>query len=69
VPAETADDLADWFEDQSDSGSLVEYLKTFDLTTAVMQIVCGRSAPSRWSCNDTFGRERIETPSSFASPC
>ena len=41
VPAETADDLADWFEDQSDSGSLVEYLKTFDLTTAVMQSADG----------------------------
>jgi adenosine deaminase len=29
--------LADWFATRSDSGSLVEYLKTFDLTTAVMQ--------------------------------
>lgn len=37
VPADAADELADWFEAQSDSGSLVEYLKTFDLTTAVMQ--------------------------------
>ena len=37
VPEGDADDLADWFEDQSDSGSLGEYLKTFDLTTAVMQ--------------------------------
>ena len=37
VPATDADDLADWFEERSDSGSLVEYLKTFDLTTAVMQ--------------------------------
>ena len=37
VPAAAADDLADWFEDQADSGSLVEYLKTFDLTIAVMQ--------------------------------
>ncbi len=37
VPAADAGALADWFEDQSDSGSLVEYLKTFDLTTAVMQ--------------------------------
>jgi len=41
VPADTAADLADWFEDQSDSGSLVEYLKTFDLTTAVMQTADG----------------------------
>ncbi len=37
VPSTDAGELADWFEDQSDSGSLVEYLKTFDLTTAVMQ--------------------------------
>lgn len=37
VPTDDADDLADWFAEQSDSGSLVEYLKTFDLTTAVMQ--------------------------------
>ncbi|CAL4860574.1 adenosine deaminase [Microbacterium sp. MM2322] len=37
LPESAADDLADWFEDQSDSGSLVEYLKTFDLTVAVMQ--------------------------------
>ena len=41
VPENDADDLADWFEDQSDSGSLVEYLKTFDLTTAVMQTADG----------------------------
>lgn len=29
--------LGEWFAQKSDSGSLVEYLKTFDLTTAVMQ--------------------------------
>lgn len=37
VPASDADELADWFGEKSDSGSLVEYLKTFELTTAVMQ--------------------------------
>ncbi len=37
LPADDADELADWFADKSDSGSLVEYLKTFDVTTAVMQ--------------------------------
>jgi len=37
VPEETAEDLAEWIAERSDSGSLVEYLKTFDLTTAVMQ--------------------------------
>src|SRR4051812_16978694 len=31
------DALADWISEKSDSGSLVEYLKTFDLTTAVIQ--------------------------------
>ena len=29
--------LGEWFAEKSDSGSLVEYLKTFDVTTAVMQ--------------------------------
>ena len=37
LPASDADALATWFAEQSDSGSLVEYLKTFDVTTAVMQ--------------------------------
>jgi len=37
VPETDAGELADWFADRSDSGSLVEYLKTFDVTTAVMQ--------------------------------
>jgi len=41
TPASDADELAEWFEDQSDSGSLVEYLKTFELTTAVMQTADG----------------------------
>lgn len=37
VPETNSALLADWFVDSSNSGSLVEYLKTFDLTTAVMQ--------------------------------
>nr|WP_202107186.1 adenosine deaminase [Agromyces seonyuensis] len=37
VPSTDAELLGDWFEAQSNSGSLVDYLKTFDLTTAVMQ--------------------------------
>lgn len=37
VPETDADALGGWFAAQSDSGSLVEYLKTFDLTTSVMQ--------------------------------
>jgi len=35
LPSETPEGLADWFNEKKDS--LVEYLKTFDLTTAVMQ--------------------------------
>ncbi|HEY1105824.1 adenosine deaminase [Agromyces endophyticus] len=47
VPASDADSLATWFTDQSNSGSLVEYLKTFDLTTAVMQTRAGLSRVAR----------------------
>src|SRR5690554_2446759 len=37
LPATDTRALADWFSTSSDSGSLVEYLKTFDVTTGVMQ--------------------------------
>ncbi|MEO6827841.1 MAG: adenosine deaminase [Microbacteriaceae bacterium] len=37
LPVQTAAALGQWFHDQSNSGSLIEYLKTFDITTAVMQ--------------------------------
>jgi adenosine deaminase len=37
TPADDADDLQDWFDESCDSGDLVDYLKTFDLTIAVMQ--------------------------------
>ncbi|MFP3464392.1 adenosine deaminase [Leifsonia sp. SIMBA_070] len=37
LPATDAAELGRWFAEKSNSGSLVEYLKTFDLTTAVMQ--------------------------------
>ena len=37
LPVDDGDDLADWFAEKGDSGSLVEYLKTFDLTIGVMQ--------------------------------
>ena len=37
LPADNAKDLKKWFEKSADSGSLVEYLKTFDITTGVMQ--------------------------------
>jgi adenosine deaminase len=37
LPATDAGELAAWFAERSDSGSLVEYLKTFDVTLSVMQ--------------------------------
>ncbi len=37
LPETDASALGQWFADQSNSGSLVEYLKTFDVTTSVMQ--------------------------------
>lgn len=37
LPTSDAVELAAWFAEKSNSGSLVEYLKTFDITTAVMQ--------------------------------
>jgi adenosine deaminase len=37
LPTTDATELAAWFAEKSNSGSLVEYLTTFDITTAVMQ--------------------------------
>ncbi|AXH35320.1 adenosine deaminase [Humibacter sp. BT305] len=37
LPATDADDLGDWFEESADSGSLPDYLATFDVTLGVMQ--------------------------------
>jgi adenosine deaminase len=37
LPETDATALGSWFADQANSGSLVEYLKTFDVTLAVMQ--------------------------------
>lgn len=47
LPAEDAASLADWFAEKSDSGSLVEYLKTFDLSIAVMQTADGLKRVAR----------------------
>ncbi|MGJ4846384.1 MULTISPECIES: adenosine deaminase [unclassified Leifsonia] len=47
LPTSDAGDLASWFGEKSNSGSLVEYLKTFDLTTAVMQTKEGLSRVAR----------------------
>ncbi|UOE44457.1 adenosine deaminase [Agromyces larvae] len=52
VPADDAESLAAWFAEQSDSGSLVEYLKTFDLTTAVMQTREGLTRVAREFVHD-----------------
>lgn len=48
---DSAERLGQWFADQSDSGSLVEYLKTFDITTGVMQTAQGLAR---------IGREFVE---------
>ncbi|MGD6978410.1 MULTISPECIES: adenosine deaminase [Citricoccus] len=37
LPADTADDLAHWFAESANSGTLERYLETFDHTIAVMQ--------------------------------
>jgi adenosine deaminase len=37
VEGETAAEVQQWFEASANSGSLVDYLKTFDVTTALMQ--------------------------------
>ncbi|MCJ1713401.1 adenosine deaminase [Curtobacterium sp. VKM Ac-2922] len=47
LPTTDADALRQWFADQSDSGSLVEYLKTFDVTTSVMQTADGLERVAR----------------------
>src|SRR3954469_25274594 len=47
LPAATAPELAAWFAEKSDSGSLVEYLKTFDVTIAVMQTAEGLTRVAR----------------------
>jgi adenosine deaminase len=47
LPAPDAPSLARWFAAQSDSGSLVEYLTTFDVTLAVMQTAEGLTRVAR----------------------
>jgi len=37
LPVDTSRALGEWFAEQSASGSLIDYLKSFDLTIAVMQ--------------------------------
>jgi adenosine deaminase len=47
LPTTDASELGIWFAEKSDSGSLVEYLKTFDVTTAVMQTEDGLARVAR----------------------
>lgn len=47
APTSSAADLGAWFAEKSDSGSLVEYLKTFDVTLAVMQTRDGLARVAR----------------------
>jgi len=47
LPAQDAPTLATWFAEHADSGSLVSYLKTFDVTTAVMQTEEGLARVAR----------------------
>ena len=47
VPESNPAALGKWIAKKSDSGSLVEYLKTFDLTTAVMQTTEGLTRVAR----------------------
>ncbi|MBB5633613.1 adenosine deaminase [Cryobacterium mesophilum] len=47
IPADDALALGSWFATQSDSGSLVEYLKTFDVTLSVMQTADGLARVAR----------------------
>jgi adenosine deaminase len=52
LPADNAKDLKRWFVESADSGSLVEYLKTFDITTAVMQTREGLTRVAREFVHD-----------------
>ena len=47
LPSTDAEALGRWFVESADSGSLVEYLKTFDVTIAVMQTADGLARVAR----------------------
>jgi adenosine deaminase len=47
LPETDAAALGEWFAEKSDSGSLVEYLKTFDVTLAVLQTREGLTRAAR----------------------
>jgi adenosine deaminase len=52
LPATDEFELEDWFEESADSGSLTTYLKTFDVTIAVMQTREGLVRVARDFVND-----------------
>ena len=52
LPSTDARKLGTWFAEKSNSGSLVEYLKTFDITTGVMQTKEGLERVAREFVND-----------------
>lgn len=52
TPASDVEGLKRWFSEASNSGSLVEYLKTFDLTCAVMQTADNLTRVARESVVD-----------------
>ena len=58
LPHTEAEALGSWFADQADSGSLVEYLKTFDVTTAVMQTEDGLARVAREFVQD-LGKDGV----------
>ncbi|WP_368498869.1 adenosine deaminase [Herbiconiux sp. A18JL235] len=52
LPTTDAQELAEWFEDSADSGSLPTYLATFDVTLGVMQTQEGLVRVAREFVND-----------------
>jgi adenosine deaminase len=58
LPDTDAVSLGAWFADQANSGSLVEYLKTFDVTTAVMQTAEGLTRVAR-ECVEDLARDGV----------
>ncbi|MEO9137487.1 MAG: adenosine deaminase [Jatrophihabitans sp.] len=52
LPATDADELATWFREASNSGSLERYLETFAHTVAVMQNVAGLTRVAREAVED-----------------
>jgi len=52
LPASDADGLQAWWDAKSNSGNLVDYLETFDVTTAVMQTRSGVVRVARDFVND-----------------